>query len=46
MDNLTPEQLERVKKTAEMVGLPLRETAEEMAEAGHLGVEREKGSSD
>ena len=46
MENLTNEQLERVKKTAEMVGLPLRQTAQEMAAAGLLEVQREKGVSD
>ncbi len=46
MENLTNEQLERVKKTAEMVGLPLRQTAQEMAAAGLLEVQREKGDSD
>tara|TARA_R100001086_G_scaffold226260_1_gene144870 strand:- start:210 stop:533 length:324 start_codon:yes stop_codon:yes gene_type:complete len=46
MDNLTSEQLERVKKTAEMVGLPLRETAQEMAAAGLLEVQREEGGDD
>ena len=46
VDNLTNEQLERVKKTAEMVGLPLRETAQEMAAAGLLEVQRDEGSAD
>ena len=46
MDNLTSEQLERVKKTAEMVGLPLRETAQEMAAAGLLEVQRDEGADD
>ena len=46
MENLTNEQLERVKKTAEMVGLPLRETAQEMAAAGLLEVQREEGGAD
>ena len=46
VDNLSNEQIERIKKTAQMVGLSLRETAEEMAEAGLLEVQREKGDSD
>lgn len=46
MENLTNEQLERVKKTAEMVGLPLRETAQEMAAAGLLEVQRDEGGAD
>ena len=47
IDGLSNEQFERVKKTAEMVGLPLRETAEEMAAAGLLEVPKnDEGSAD
>tara|TARA_Y100000593_G_scaffold16762_1_gene33376 strand:+ start:446 stop:778 length:333 start_codon:yes stop_codon:yes gene_type:complete len=41
IDGLSEEQFERVRKTAEMVGLPLRQTAEEMEAAGLLEVPNE-----